>query len=75
LRRSSATITGRWPSTWPISYTDLDEDITLKRKAQDGTILGSFDYTDGRVTALIDDEKQRIIYGYDTTPKQKLLTI
>jgi YD repeat-containing protein len=33
--------------------------------APDGTVLGSIEYVDGRMTALIDADGNKMIYGYD----------
>lgn len=43
-------------------------------KAPDETVLGSFEYIDGRISALIDAEGNHIIYGYDRDNNRQDIT-
>lgn len=42
--------------------------------APDGTVLGSIEYVDGRMTALIDADGNKMIYGYDINNLSQAIT-
>jgi len=65
IQKGTEPLAMRTISNLAYASAGFEQPVLKTIKAPDGTELGSFEYTDGKVTALIDADGNRIIYGYD----------